>query len=51
MIGYGLIFRKYRPEDMTDEDLIQKFKLLLHFQGSGNATKLEYQEIHDVKKF
>lgn len=40
--------RKYKPENMTDENLIQKFKLLIHFQGSGNASEKEYQEIHDV---
>lgn len=34
---------------MTDEELIQKFKHLLHFQGSGKSSEKEYQEIHDVK--
>lgn len=40
--------RKYKPENVTDEELIQKFKLLIHFQGNGNASEKEYQEIHDV---
>jgi len=34
---------------MTDEQLAEKFRLLLHFRGSGNASEKDYQEIHDVR--
>lgn len=41
--------RKSKPENVTAEEMIQKFKLLMHFQGSGNASEKEYQEIDDVR--
>lgn len=37
-----------KPPNMTDEELALKFKLLLHYRGSGVATAKEYQEINDV---
>lgn len=33
---------------MTDEQVALKFRLLLHFRGTGNATDKEYQELDDV---
>lgn len=33
---------------MTDEQVAYKFRLLLHFRSSGNATDREYQELNDV---
>lgn len=37
-----------RPDNVTDEQLIQKFKLMMHFQGSGTSTDKDYKEFHDV---
>lgn len=54
IINFALTYgkrRKHRPENMTDEDLVRKFRLLMHFQGSGNSSEKEYQEIHDVINF
>ena len=33
---------------MTDEQVAYKFRLLLQFRGTGNATDKEYQELSDV---
>jgi hypothetical protein len=33
---------------MSDAELINKFKLLLHFMGSGNASNNEYEELNTV---
>lgn len=33
---------------MSDEELAIKFRLLLHFRGSGLATDKDYQEFNDV---
>jgi hypothetical protein len=33
---------------MTDEEVAHKFRLLLHFRGTGLATDKEYQELDDV---
>jgi amiloride-sensitive sodium channel len=37
-----------RPENMTDDEVSMKLRLLLHFRGNGNATDKEYQELSDV---
>ena len=37
-----------RPDNITDEQLIQKFKLMMHFQGSGTSTDKDYKDFHDV---
>lgn len=37
-----------RPENMTDEEVALKFRLLLHFRGTGLASEKEYQELDDV---
>jgi hypothetical protein len=33
---------------MTDIEVAEKLKLLLHFRGTGKAGDKEYQELHDV---
>jgi hypothetical protein len=33
---------------LSDEELINKFRLMLHFMGSGNASAKEYEELNDV---
>jgi acid-sensing ion channel, other len=35
---------------MTHEEVALKFRLLLHFQGTGNATEKEYKELDDVNE-
>lgn len=42
-----LCLRK-RQGNISDEELVAKFKMLLHFRGPGNATEKEYQELNDV---
>lgn len=37
-----------RPENLTDEEVAYKLRLMLHFRGSGNATDKEYQLVNDV---
>lgn len=33
---------------MTNEEIAEKLKLLLHFRGNGKATDKEYQDLSDV---
>lgn len=35
---------------MTDQQIADKLRLLLHFRGTGVATDKEYQELHDVSQ-
>lgn len=37
-----------RPDNMTNEAIAEKLKMLLHFRGTGKATDKEYQELSDV---
>lgn len=40
-------FRK-RPYNISVDQMTKMFSLLLHFQGVGNASKLEYTELHNI---
>lgn len=33
---------------MSDDELVKRLQLLLHFSLSGNATAAQYQEVNDV---
>lgn len=45
----NVVFKhRKRPGNKSDEELVAKFKMLLHFRGPGNATEKEYQELNDV---
>lgn len=33
---------------MTDDEIVNKIRMLLHFRGTGNATDKDYQELADV---
>ncbi|KAG5682331.1 hypothetical protein PVAND_011690 [Polypedilum vanderplanki] len=42
--------RSDNRSNLSDDELINKFKLMLHFMGSGNAntSSKEYEELHDI---
>lgn len=37
-----------RPTDMPPEKLSRLFSLALHFQGIGNASRDEYDQLHNI---
>lgn len=37
-----------RPDNMTNEAIAEKLKMLLHFRGNGKTSDKEYQELSDV---
>lgn len=51
VIIYISFYQRKRPNNMTDDELADKLRMLLHFRGTGNATDKEYQELNDVYSF
>lgn len=43
------LFHRKRPNNLTDEDVANNLRLLLHFRGSGSASDKEYQTLNDVR--
>lgn len=39
-----------RPDNVSADSLSQMFKLILHFEGIGQASSSEYIELHDILK-
>lgn len=45
---FETFYCRKRLNNMTDDEVAEKLKILLHFRGNGKATEKEYQDLNDV---